>query len=137
MVTRRNVLRNSGLLLSGFLAGCLSDQNQSGPLQFYIVNYTTQSHTIRSALRNQDEEVILQGTYQIAARDSDGDPTETKVDNFSMIKSGIVVHLSASLDGGITRYYDHKITCASEGGKADRIFVEIRDGEIELSGNKC
>ncbi len=136
-VTRRSVVRSSGVLLGGLPGGCLSGRTESSSLQLWVVNHTDDQHTVDAVLRDEDETVMVDATYSISARHPEEPPTVTKLDGLGPVPLASVLHLSASLDGGVTRYYDYEMSCDPNAEIQNRIIVRIQDRELDIGGNEC
>jgi hypothetical protein len=144
-MNRRQALQlfagSSALLMSG----CNSLGEDPGPFNFAIVNGREQSYFAEFTVQDDDREILIDGSVDIAASPpGDGEETVLNFDKLTQVTNGDSINVQIQV-AGETYEETYEVTCNQSENAQNNFFFRIRHPEapsssetgMEFSGSEC
>lgn len=125
--------------------GCASLGREPGSFNFAIVNRREQSYHATFTVWNDDDEIIIDGSVDIAAKPpSDEEYTVLNFDDLTDVTNGDTIDVRIQIDGE-TFEGTYEVTCNESENADNDFFFRIRHPEapssnesgMEFTGSEC
>jgi len=127
------------------MAGCNSLGEQPGPFNFAIVNLREQSYSAEFTVRDDDDDILIDGSVDIAASPpGDGEATVLNFEELTQVTNGDSIDVRIQV-AGETYEESYEVTCNQSEKAQNNFFFRIRHPEaptssetgMEFAGSEC
>lgn len=127
------------------MAGCNSLGEDPGPFNFAIVNRREQSYSAEFTVRDDADEILIDGSVDIAASPpGDGEETVLNFDELTQVTNGDSINVRIQV-AGETYEETYEVTCNQSENAQNNFFFRIRHPEapsssetgMEFAGSEC
>jgi hypothetical protein len=127
------------------MAGCNSLGKDPGPFNFAIVNLREQSYSVEFTVRDDDDNILIDGSVDIAASPpGNGEETVLNFDELTQVTNGDSINVRIQV-AGETYEETYEVTCNQSENARNNFFFRIRHPEapsssetgMEFAGSEC
>lgn len=125
-MNRRTILTAicSGAIAS--MAGCQSPFQQTGPVDFGLLNFTEDAHEAGVTILTGDGGIVLEEDYEIDGVGPNQSSVAIEEEGFTEAANGDELTISVTQQDGQMKHYHYQVSCINNDEIQDVVFAEIR-----------